>query len=218
MFYLIYKTTNIKNGKIYIGAHKTSNIDDGYMGSGRHLNLAIKKYGIENFIKEILFKFDNKDDMYAKEHEIVNEEFVSRKDTYNIKIGGSGGFDYINNNPQKFLTEKRLKSLMSQKEANQIRAEKFKTNLEFKEKILVHMKMMKEISQQNNPNGTFFNKNHTDTTKEKMSVSHIGKHDGNKNSQYGTMWITNGITSKKINKNDSIPKGWNKGRILNLHR
>lgn len=45
---IIYKTTNLINGKIYIGQHYTS-ADDGYLGSGKILNLAIDKYGIESY-------------------------------------------------------------------------------------------------------------------------------------------------------------------------
>ena len=33
MFYTIYQITNIANDKIYIGAHKTSDTNDGYMSS-----------------------------------------------------------------------------------------------------------------------------------------------------------------------------------------
>ena len=88
--YIIYKTTNLMNGKIYIGQHQTNNIDDGYLGSGVAITAAVAKYGKENFSKEVLFTFDNINDMNAKEIEIVTEDFVSREDTYNVSLGGHG--------------------------------------------------------------------------------------------------------------------------------
>lgn len=89
-YYTIYKTTNLINNKIYIGLHATNDLKDEYLGSGVFLKQAIKKYGKENFKKEILYIFDNKSDMIKKEKEIVDESFILRKDTYNMSKGGYG--------------------------------------------------------------------------------------------------------------------------------
>jgi hypothetical protein len=89
-YYTIYQTTNLINNKIYVGLHATDNINDSYLGSGIFLKKAIKKYGYTNFKKEILYVFDNKTDMIKKEKEIVNESFITRKDTYNMSKGGYG--------------------------------------------------------------------------------------------------------------------------------
>ena len=90
-YYGIYKITNLTNGKMYIGKHKTSNIDDGYMGSGIVLNQAIKKYGVENFRKEWLMFCEDEDEMNYMERVFVDQTWVDRSDTYNLKIGGEGG-------------------------------------------------------------------------------------------------------------------------------
>jgi len=91
MLYTIYKVTNLLNGKIYVGKHQTENINDGYYGSGKAIKNAIKKYGKENFKKEVLFVLDSEEEMNNKEKEIITEEFVLREDTYNLGVGGEGG-------------------------------------------------------------------------------------------------------------------------------
>ena len=88
IFYTVYKITNKINKRIYIGVHKTSNIYDNYMGSGSKLLEDMKNIGIQNFEKEILFVFDNKEDMLLKEKELVNKDFIKDESTYNLMLGG----------------------------------------------------------------------------------------------------------------------------------
>lgn len=54
MIYCLYQTTNLVNGKIYVGIHQSQSLDDAYLGSGKLLKAAIKKYGRKNFKREIL--------------------------------------------------------------------------------------------------------------------------------------------------------------------
>lgn len=113
IYYTVYKTTNLINGRIYIGVHKTKNPNDNYLGSNKILQDAIKKYGKQNFKKDVLFIFDNEKDMWDKERELVNEEFISRNDTYNIGIGGIGWTglgQHVSENRIGILSEEYLKN------------------------------------------------------------------------------------------------------------
>lgn len=88
MYFTIYKITNTINGKIYVGAHQTTKLADGYPGSGSVLRLARKKHGNQNFKKDILFLCDDIDHMYELERLIVDKAFVSTPTNYNMAIGG----------------------------------------------------------------------------------------------------------------------------------
>ena len=97
-FHYFYKITNLINNHFYYGVHNTNNLDDGYMGSGKRLNIAYNKYGIENFKKEILKFFNTSKEAFEYEAEYVNEDLIQNNDCYNIVPGGNGGWEYINKN------------------------------------------------------------------------------------------------------------------------
>ena len=88
--FIVYKITNLLNSKHYIGVHKTTNPNDNYMGSGTAIKSAIRKHGIENFEKQVLAEFDNKEDAYELEY-LLTDDYTSSA-TYNMKRGGIGGW------------------------------------------------------------------------------------------------------------------------------
>lgn len=200
MFYTIYKVTNTVNKKVYIGKHQTKDLDDGYMGSGKYLKRAIEKYGIDLFVKEILFVFDNESDMNAKEASLVTKEFVKESTNYNLCPGGHGGFGYINENglvPHNSEINKKISDTAKRK------------------KIMPGAKNREAVSMAHKQGkiryDTFTGKNHTQETKQKISALKKNTGTGTKNSQFGTMWITNGTENKKIKKDSDIPNDWYKG-------
>jgi hypothetical protein len=216
MYFTIYKISNKIDGKFYIGSHKTKNLDDNYMGSGKYLKYAQQKYGIKNFEKEILFVYDNKEDMYSKEAEIVTEEFLATENTYNLKIGGFGGWDYINSND----TLRRSKNKLARKTADKTILKKYGVCYPYQiDSVKIKLrdntkKRWKNGEMTLSPNFSFKGKFHTDESKLQMKQRAIGKQVGCKNSQFGSIWITNGIDNKKIKNTDPIPENWIKGRKM----
>jgi hypothetical protein len=99
MYYTVYKITNLLNKKEYIGYHQTNNLNDGYMGSGKLIKKAIVKYGIENFQKEYIEIFGNREDAESLEAFLVCEKYTLRSDTYNIALGGNVRTMVGKNNP-----------------------------------------------------------------------------------------------------------------------
>lgn len=220
MFYYLYKITNLVNGKFYVGIHKTKSMDDGYMGSGKVIKSAIQKHGFLNFKKDILEHFDTSEAMYAREAEVVNEEFLLREDVYNLRRGGYGGFDYINSlrtaDDQKAISSlggiansrKRKNDAIHDKICNdKIRVGVRKAYENGFKSILMLSKEIQQLG--NSPEAR---------TKAKITAKNtfkqIGHQQGDKNSSFGTMWITDEVINNKIKKTDSIPIGFRKGRVL----
>jgi len=104
---VVYKTTNIITGKIYIGKDESNN--PLYLGSGRILKKAIKKYGKNNFIKEIIEECSSRESLNEKEIYWINKyNSTDPKIGYNIAQGGTGGNTYFGKNESE-LEEIKLK-------------------------------------------------------------------------------------------------------------
>jgi len=115
MFYTIYKTTNLINGKYYLGKHQTENLNDDYLGSGSAIKSAIKKYGRKFFTKEILFVFTTEEEMNRKEKELITEDLVASKNTYNKGVGGEGGPHFKGKTHTKETRERFAKTMRGNK-------------------------------------------------------------------------------------------------------
>lgn len=90
MFFLTYKTTNLVNGHYYYGKHATDRIEDGYLGSGHRLKDAIRKYGKENFVREIVGFHADTAEMNAAEAALITPEHLADPRCYNLVGGGAG--------------------------------------------------------------------------------------------------------------------------------
>lgn len=199
MFYTIYKIVNKINEHFYIGAHQTEDLNDDYYGSGELIKKAIGKYGKENFEKVILFTFDTAEEMYAKEAELVDKEFVKRSDTYNIRTGGIGGF---------------VDPVEIGRKGAKILHEKCKNDSELKNRVIGPMlASAKPFTPEVIKMGQEAAKSSESRDKRKATMKRKGHSKGEKNSQYGTKWITNGVKNKKLKSEENMPDGFYFGRI-----
>lgn len=196
-YHYIYKTTNLINNNFYIGMHSTSNLDDGYLGSGKRLRYSIRKYGKENFKKEILEFLPNRKLLSDRERELINEELINETLCMNLVYGGDGGF--ISEEGYKKGAKKMLEIIWNDPEFKKRSSERMKKtsnrlweNQEHREKTLKrllnsHLGVKRSIDI---------------IEKTKVTFQKIGHQKGEKNSHFGTCWITNGIENKIIKKTD----------------
>jgi len=109
---IIYKITNLINGKIYIGQDSHNNPN--YFGSGETIKKSIKKHGKENFRKDIIEYCYSREELNEREiYWIKTFNAIDKKIGYNIQYGGNSG--YTNNYKKGRITkdeyDKKLKEM-----------------------------------------------------------------------------------------------------------
>lgn len=187
------------------------------MGSGKRLKQAIIKHGIENFHKDILEFFADEESMYARERDLVTEDFIMQTDTYNLRVGGSGGFTHKEASNGRIQANKQLKQLYGNEWRTVIGRRGIAAQRERQTGIYapnyISQFTANPVIQQlgNSPEARA--KARISQRKTFATTQH---QQGAKNSQYGTCWIWfEGIGNKKC-KQDLLPlyidQGWLKGR------
>ena len=157
---IIYKTINLINGKFYVG--KDTHNNPNYYGSGKRLKLAIQKYGLENFKKEIIEICDNLQQLNERERFWI-KELNAINEGYNISLGGDGG-NTISNNPKKYEISKKIS------ESNKGRFIGKTNTKETRKKISKALKG--RFVGDKNPN---YGRNHSEDTKNKIRKRALGR-------------------------------------------
>lgn len=106
LYNILYKTTCLIDGKVYIGVHSTDDLNDNYIGYGIYGNCSytiekaraktrresigehVSRYGVENFVRENILFFDDMDTALSQERLVVDREWARDSRTLNVKIGG----------------------------------------------------------------------------------------------------------------------------------
>lgn len=205
-YHFLYKTTNLINNKYYYGMHSTYKLDDGYLGSGKILRYSIRKYGKENFVIEIIEFYSSREELVEAEIKLITEEMIIDDNLcMNLKKGGMGGISSKEHQKIFSLTGNlKLKELRT----NEIYREEWLNKKGKFKKGIDNPKYVKK-------NMNFLNKKHTEESKVKIGEKNSISQKGEKNSQFGTCWITKEGENKKIKKElleNYLNDGWIKGR------
>ena len=151
---IVYKTTNLINGKIYVG--QDSHNDSNYLGSGKILKQAINKYGRQNFQKETLCECKTKEELNEKEiYWIKKLNSQNRNIGYNITDGGNWG-DALTNNPNLEKIKKKISDSLK----------KYYENNPERIKILSEQARLRKGNK-----NSFYGKKHSEDSKKKMRNS-----------------------------------------------
>ena len=111
MTYFNYIITNNVNNKQYVGAHSTNNlINDKYLGSGKLIQRAIKKYGKENFTRDVLNRTTTFKEALYNERFLIEMYNTLIPNGYNISpTGGNGIYEFTKETKNKIGKKNKIK-------------------------------------------------------------------------------------------------------------
>lgn len=224
-YFIVYKITNKINSKYYIGAHKTFDLRDGYMGSGTIMKRAHIKYGLNNFSKEILGFRDTEKEMYLYEAELVTQEIVDDINSYNMVLGGRGATSQLDSTGHRNVTDGKGNNFRVEKDDPRILSGELKSNT--LGRISITNGVRNKFVYPDNPIPKGWEIGLVKSSNKAQFAHLIGlepvvpnvikekNHDTAIQYFKDTKTITNGIQNKRIFKNSDIPEGWWSG---NTHK
>ncbi|MBQ2639208.1 MAG: GIY-YIG nuclease family protein [Bacilli bacterium] len=240
MYGYIYETTNLVNGKKYIGQHKSSKLNKQYLGSGVIIAKAVEKYGKENFDVRIIEECYSKEEL--NEQEIYWIKFynaVKDKNYYNVARGG-----YFWGKPRKlgYKVSQETKDKISKANSGRIFTEEHRRKISESRKgkglgIILPEDVRKRVGELNRQHllGRTLSEEH----KNKISIGEKNRYKnspspllgrtlseehknkiGNNTSKSNTgrVWITNEKENKFMKKEDALNflsnnKDWRFGAV-----
>ncbi len=215
IYHFLYKTTCIITKKYYIGVHSTPNLEDGYLGSGKLLKESVEQYGKNNHVREIINFFNSSKEKFLAEKEYITHNMLLDSNCMNMCYGGDGGIKHEEHGKKFAINGSKsfVNKLKNNPEFAKYYSNKIRENVINQPRGFIKKRLNGEIL----PNHWIGRKHKPETIeKQKQTYKKSGHAQGEKNSQYGSMWITDGINNKKIKKEDQIPIGWSKGRKINI--
>ena len=219
----VYLTTNLVNGKIYIGQHEMKGNNARYLGSGTYFLQALKKYGRNNFKRKILRVCFSQHELSVWEHVyIMKYKSYVKEIGYNIS---RGDVNTSNHNPAK-LPEVRRKisnSMIGQHMSDSVKeqvSKRFRGILLSEDRKIELSKIAKNRrSITNGVKGGWLHEGEQMPegwrygrlpyrVKRKKRADRI-----NHNTTLGLIWVNNGKQNLYIKKDSPIPDGYQRGML-----
>lgn len=174
--YFVYITTNLINGKQYVGDHFTDNLNDGYLGSGNRIKNAIKKYGKKNFKREILEFFNTKEKAFNGQEKYIKEYNTLTPYGYNISPKGGYGVpaSYLNEET-KIKIGKSNKGKLQGRKLSDSHKQKISKNHRKHNTDETNHKISQGNKGKNKGKQPWLGKHHSEESKQKISNSTKGR-------------------------------------------
>lgn len=201
MYYMIYKITNLIDGRMYVGKHRSSLKRDGYMGSSPLLSADIKKYGKKAFKFEVLEYLPDQKSLDKREKEFITEEIIKSDKWYNKSPAIGDCYDVTSTAEFRSYRKEFMIKKWREGEFDFLHKQILsKDNPELRINWITNGKENCKIKfSEETPEGWWKGRSHLHNNSSKAKLTQW-------------IWVTNGKENLRLFKTDLIPIGYTRGR------